>query len=218
LDKNGEKYHIPKGNFETHVVPLFLICVHLYDIGELKHLEHVKSYKDINDDIFKAFLFNYVISNKEGEPKKKLEELNYFYTEMCNNPKKYIHEYSPKNLLVHLRERGIKVFFATNGPFEFAQFILEYHLGPNYMDYFDFGCFYAKKPGFFTDPNKEAFFIDTSIYNNKTLPSFNYTHLSDPNFLEKLKQKKAIIGGSYKICEEYFKSVLNKEKVNLFSS
>ena len=47
LDIKGESYQIVKGNFEVHVIPLFLICVDLYDMGDLKYLNHISDYKVI---------------------------------------------------------------------------------------------------------------------------------------------------------------------------
>jgi HAD superfamily 5'-nucleotidase-like hydrolase len=214
FETRGANYQVILGNFEYHVIPLYLICVHLYDNGHMKNLDRINNYKVIYDDILDALIFNYNLYDSETNTVKSIRETGFFFPEFTSKPEKYIYDYSAKEMLKHLKSKGIGVFFATNSFFEFADFIMRHIIGEDYLDYFDLGIFYAKKPGFFHEGcDAEGYFPDLKISDNKTRPGIKSADLKDENIFYKLINKKTIIEGSYKIVENFYQISKNKENL-----
>jgi HAD superfamily 5'-nucleotidase-like hydrolase len=211
----GDNYHYIFGNFELHVVPLFLLCVHLYDTSrDLFKNTKVTSYSDLCKDVFEALVFNYHLYDEKTNTVGDFRTSGYYFPEIYNNPKKYLNDYSAKNLLKHLREKGIYLFFATNSFYEYADFIMKNTIGEDYHDYFDLGFYWAKKPKFFESGNNHAFHIDLGKSDNKGSGFISDDLKNDKSLINIINEKKYFIEGSYQIVEEYFKQILNKENLS----
>jgi len=202
------------GNFEYHAIPLFLICVHLFDNGFMKHLERIKTYKTIFDDILDASMFNYNLIDPETNKIKSIKDSGYFFPEFAKNPKKYLYDYSAKEVLKHLKNKGIGVFFATNSFYEFAEVVMKNTIGEDYLEYFDLGVYFSKKPAFFDENStNKGYFPDVSIFDNKVQPGFIHEDLHNKIIFDKLKEGKTFIEGNYKMVEKFFSKIKNKENL-----
>ena len=111
-----ESYYFNKGNFEYHLVPLVLICVHYFDQGILKN---ITSYNQIRDDLFESLVFSFKLKDEFSD----FSNSGYYFPEIAKNPEKYLYKYSARNLLEQIRKKGIKIFFATNSYMTYAEFI-----------------------------------------------------------------------------------------------
>ena len=193
-----EDYYINIDCFQPQNLAIFLVCVDLFDKGELK----IKEYKDIIDHTLDAMNYNYGIKSFED-----FSKFGYYFPEIYKHPELYLYKYNCENLLDYLRKKGKKLFFATNSNYSYSHYILEYTMGSNYHDYFDL-CFYKScKPGFFQDPkrnNSKCFF-----YDDKT--EFSCTELNDEIYKKISDGNKILSGGSYVLIENYFKKLLNKK-------
>jgi HAD superfamily 5'-nucleotidase-like hydrolase len=209
FDRKGENYHLVFGNFEYHVIPLFLICVNLYDSGILKD-ERIINYKVIFDDIMESLFFNYNLYDTKANTIKRLCDTGYFFPEFLKNPQLYLHPYSAKELLIHLRSKGKGIFFATNSFFEFADLIMKHTIGEDYLDYFDLAIYYSQKPDFFTEEKgKEAFFLNMKNSDQQEKPGIKPDDLENENIYQKVKKEKILNQGSYKVVESFFKKFNN---------
>jgi HAD superfamily 5'-nucleotidase-like hydrolase len=211
-DKKGENYHLIFGNFEYHVIPLYLICVNLYDSGILKN-ERINNYKTIFDDIMESLFFNYNLYDPQTNTIKRLCDTGYFFPEFLKNPQLYLHPYSAKEMLTHLRSKGKGVFFATNSFFEFADIIMKHTIGDDYLDYFDLGIYYSQKPDFFTEgKGKEAFFLNMNNSDQQEKPGIRPDDFANEVVYEKVKKEKILIQGSYKSVESFFTKFKNNSQ------
>lgn len=194
------KYYFSKNNFELEIIPLFLLCVQLFD--EKKTPAEVNSYKIIQEHIFESIFFNFSLNDTHAN----CNESGYFYKTLFDDAKKYFFtDYNAKHMLTKLREKGKKIFFATNSYWTYADFVLKNTIGNDYMDYFDLGFYYSKKPGFFSEDLNES----KCMFYDKT-PVYAITN----DIYERINQgEKKLIGGSYKLVEDYFKRVLSKASI-----
>jgi hypothetical protein len=201
----GNNYHSILSNFEYHAIPIFLMCVHLLEIGTFKMTES-EPYKKIFEDILEAAVFNYNLYDAENKRVMNMSESKgYFFHEFEKNPKKYLLDYSPKELLIHLRNKGVQVFFATNSFYEFADLIMRNTIGDDYLDYFDLAIYYSQKPSFFYSDNKaKAYFPDLSKKDHKG-DAITEENLKEEKNFERLKKEKTLIEGSYHVVEEFFR-------------
>jgi len=207
----SRNHHSILSNFEYHVIPIFLICVHLYEIGSFK-LEDSEPFKKIFSDILEAFLFNYSLYNAEEKRILKMSESKgYFFPELDKNLKKYLVDYSAKELLMHLRSKGVQIFFSTNSYYEHADVILRETIGEDYLSYFDLAVYDSQKPSFFyKDSVSPAYFPDFSVPDHKG-QIVTSDSLKDEAIYKRLKSEKTLIGGSYKIVEEFFLKKTQKD-------
>ena len=100
-----EDYYINIDSFQPQNLPLFLVCVDLFDKGELK----IKEYEDIIKHLLDGMNFNYAIKSFED-----FSNFGYYFPEIYNNPELYLYKYNCEELLDKLRKKGKKIFFATN--------------------------------------------------------------------------------------------------------
>jgi hypothetical protein len=132
----SEDYCYLVGNFESHVIPLFMFCIHLYDEGKIKFDNedvNINNYKRIFEDVLQAFTFNYNLLDDQNKI-LSFKDKGYFYPEFYKNPKKYLYDYSAKELLTYLKNKGLNIFFATNSFYEYGDFILRNSIGEvNYI-------------------------------------------------------------------------------------
>ena len=135
-------YYITKGNFEYHLVPLFLICVEALDKNLINEN---KTYLKIKEDLWESLTFNFKLKDRFEDYSKS----GYYFTEIAKNPEKYIFNYKAFDLLKLLKKKGFKIFFCTNSFFSYGDFIIKNSIGNEYKNIFDLGFWYSKKPLFF---------------------------------------------------------------------
>ena len=189
-------------SFQPQNVALFLICVNLFDKGELNI---IKDYEDIIKNIGDGMNFNYKINSFED-----FSTFGYYFPEIYKHPELYLYtKYNCEALLDKLRKKGKKLFFATNSNYSYSHYILEKVLGENYHDYFDL-CFYKScKPGFFQDPkesNPKCYF-----YNDQQ--EISCTEMSDDTYKKIYEGNHILTGGSYVLVEHFFQKMLNKNEL-----
>lgn len=195
-------YYLNLDSFQPQNLPIFLLCVDLFDKGELKV---VKEYNDIIKHILEGIDFNYRIKSFED-----FSTFGYYFPEIYKNPELYLYsKYNCDTLLEKLRQKGKKIFFATNSNYSYSHYILEKVMGENYHNYFDL-CFYKScKPGFFIDPKESK----PKCYFYKDQTELSCTELSDETYSKILNGNKILTGGSYVLVENYFKKMLNKKEL-----
>ena len=187
-------------SFMPQNLPLFLVCVDLFDKGELK----IKEYEDIIKHLLDAMNYNYAIKSFED-----FSKFGYYFPEIYNHPELYLYKYNCEELLDKLRKKGKKIFFATNSNYSYSHYILEKTMGENYHNYFDL-CFYKScKPGFFQDPKKN----NSKCYFFHEKEEFSCIELGDEIYKKILNGNKILTGGSYVLVENYFKKMLNKNNI-----
>ena len=196
-----EDYYINIDSFQPANLPLFLVCVDLYDKGELKAIQ---KYEDIITHLSDAMTYNYAVKSFED-----FSTFGYYCPEIYNHPELYLYKYNCESLLDKLRKKGKKIFFATNSNYSYSHYILEKTMGDNYHNYFDL-CFYkCGKPVFFQDPKKSGskcfFFHDQK--------EVSCTELNDETYKKILNGEKILTGGSYILVENYFKKILKKKNI-----
>lgn len=196
-----EDYYMNIDSFQPQNLSVFLVCVDLYDKGELKV---INQYKDILTDINDAMTFNYAIKSFED-----FSTFGYYFPEIYNHPELYLYKYNCEDLLDKLRKKGKKIFFATNSNYSYSHYILGKTMGDNYHNYFDL-CFYKScKPGFFQDPKKAN--SKCCFFHEKK--EFSCTELDDEIYKKILDGNKILTGGSYVLVENFFKKLLNKKDI-----
>ena len=187
-------------SFMPQNLPLFLVCVDLFDNGQLK----IKEYEDIIKHLLDAMNYNYAIKSFED-----FSKFGYYFPEIYNHPELYLYKYNCEELLDKLRKKGKKIFFATNSNYSYSHYILGKTMGENYHNYFDL-CFYKScKPGFFQDPKKS----NSKCYFFHEKEELSCTELDDETYKKILNGNKILTGGSYILVENYFKKMLNKNNI-----
>ena len=189
-------------SFQPQNVALFLICVDLFDKGELNI---IKDYEDIIKNIGDGMNFNYKINSFED-----FSTFGYYFPEIYKHPELYLYtKYNCEALLDKLRKKGKKLFFATNSNYSYSHYILEKVLGENYHDYFDL-CFYKScKPGFFQDPNES----NPKCYFYNDQQEISCTEMSDDTYKKIYEGNHILTGGSYVLVEHFFQKMLNKNEL-----
>jgi HAD superfamily 5'-nucleotidase-like hydrolase len=196
-----EDFYINIDSFQPQNLALFMVCVDLFDKGELKT---IKIYEDIITHIIDAMNYNYAIKSFED-----FSKFGYYFPEIYNHPELYLYQYNCENLLDYLRKKGKKLFFATNSNYSYSHYILEKTMGENYHNYFDL-CFYKScKPGFFQDPKKS----NSKCFFHHDQKEFSCTELNDETYKKISEGEKILTGGSYVLVENYFKKMLNKTNI-----
>ena len=195
-----DDYYINIDSFQPQNLALFLVCVDLFDKGELKIKEYEYILKHIND----AMNYNYAIKSFDD-----FSKFGYYFPEIYNHPELYLYKYNCEDLLDKLRKKGKKIFFATNSNYSYSNYILEKTMGKNYDNYFDL-CFYKScKPGFFQDPKKN----NSKCYFFQDKEEFSFINLDDETYKKILNGNKILTGGSYVLVENYFKKMLKKNSI-----
>ena len=195
-------FYLNIDSFQPQNLSIFLVCVDLFDKGELKA---IKEYEDIIKHILEGMNYNYNIKSFDD-----FSTFGYYFPEIYKHPELYLYtKYNCEELLDKLRKKGKKLFFATNSNYSYSHYILEKVLGENYHNYFDL-CFYKScKPGFFIDPKESK----PKCYFYKDQTELSCTELSDETYSKILNGNKILTGGSYVLVENYFKKMLNKKEL-----
>lgn len=97
---------------------------------------------------------------------------------------------------LQLRQMGKKLFLVSNNFQSFGEKMLEFSIGKNFRDYFDFLIFEAQKPKFM-EAKEEIEFTE-----------FNSGRIIDVNMIEKLK---IVNGGNLAILNDYFRERLKSD-------
>ena len=195
-------YYLNIDSFQPQNLALFLVCVDLFDKGELTI---IKEYEDIIKHILDGMNYNYCIKSFED-----FSTFGYYFPEIYKHPELYLYtKYNCEELLDKLRKKGKKIFFATNSNYSYSHYILEKVMGNNYHNYFDL-CFYKScKPGFFQDPkesNSKCYF-----YNDQS--EISCTEMTDDIYTKISEGNKILTGGSYVLVEHYFQKMLKKQNL-----
>ena len=195
-----DDFYLNIDSFQPQNLAMFLVCVDLFDKGELK----IKEYEDIITHICDAMNYNYAIKSFED-----FSTFGYYFPEIYNHPELYLYKYNCEELLDKLRKKGKKIFFATNSNYSYSHYILEKTMGENYHNYFDL-CFYKScKPGFFQDPKKS----DSKCFFFNDKKQISCIELSDEIYKKISEGNKIFTGGSYVLVENYFKKMLKKKNL-----
>ena len=197
-----DDFYLNMDSFQPQNLPIFLICVDLFDKGELNV---INNYGDIIKHLLDGMNFNYSIKSFED-----FSTFGYYFPEIYKHPELYLYtKYNCEELLDKLRKKGKKIFFATNSNYSYSHFILEKVMGENYHNYFDL-CFYKScKPGFFMDPKE----TNPKCFYYKDQTELSCTELNEDTYNKILNGNKILTGGSYVLVENYFKKMLNKKEL-----
>ena len=196
----NEDFYMIIENFHIQNVPLYMICVDLFDNGELKI---INNYKDIIIHIMEAVNFSFYIKMFADS-----SNFGYIFPEIHKYPNLYLVNNNCEQLLIKLREKGKKLFLVTNSNHSYSNFILESILGKNYDQYFDLCFFKSSKPSFFQDPNNtnaKCFFLDKT--------EFSCAELNDEVYLKIKNGNKKLSGGSYFLVEKFYEKMLDKKDI-----
>jgi HAD superfamily 5'-nucleotidase-like hydrolase len=196
--------------FEFHLIPIYLFCIELYEDGLLPN---VTSYQQVMNDINESLTYNFGLMDTEKSILKKIDSSGYFFPEIYKNPKKYLHPYNAKDLLIYLKSLGKGVFIVTNSYHEYADFILRNTVGEDYLDYIDLCFYFSKKPSFFKTGLSNGYILGLDKPDRRGL---NVTHScikGNDEIYQSLRKNKVLIEGNYKLIEEFYQREFGKEKV-----
>ena len=196
----NDNFYMIIDNFHSQNLALFMICVDLFDNGELKI---INNYKDIIIHIIEGMNYCFYIKAFEDS-----SNFGYIFPEIFKNPEIYLDSNNSEKLLIKLKEKGKYLFFATNSNYSYSNFILEKTIGKNYDKYFDLCFFKSSKPNFFQKSKEldlKCFFLDKS--------EFSCNELSDEIYNKIKNGNKKLSGGSYYLVEKYFEKLLSKTDI-----
>ena len=180
-----------------------MICVDLFDKNELKGAG-ANSYRDIITHIIEGMNYSFGI-----KPFEDFSNFGYIFPEIKKHPELYLQKNNIEELLIKLKKKQKKLFFATNSNYSYSNFILEKIIGSDYDKYFDL-CFYkSSKPSFFEEgkiTNSKCFFLDETFF------SCEYINEEEIDRIKSGNENKKLSGGSYYLVEKYYEKVLNKNK------
>ena len=198
----NESFYMNMDNFHSQDLPLFMICVDLFDAGKLKTI-NITNYLYIIKHIFEGINYNFHVGMFED-----FSNLGYIFPQINKFPELYLSNNNYQTLLINLKEKGKKLFFATNSNYSYSNFILGKTLGSDYDKYFDLCIYKSSKPGFFKSQNKEGakcYFLDKS--------EFNCNELNDEVYHKIINGNKNLSGGSYVLVEKFYEKMLNKKDI-----
>lgn len=199
-----DSYYLNKCNFEPHIIPLYQLCVHYFDKGEIKG---AKDYEQMKNDIFESMFFSF----KPKDAFADFKASGFYFPEIAKHPDLYLFKkYNSAGLLKKLRDKGIKIFFATNSYYTYSDFIMRNTIGEDFEKYFDVGSYLSKKPLFFEkDGEKKGV---KCYFKDKT--NIPISKMDDETY-KKLAKEKIFIEGNYEVIENFFKKELKKDKLNI---
>ena len=198
----NESFYVNMDNFHSQNLPLFMICVDLFDAGNLKDI-NINNYKNILMNIFEGINYNFHVGMFED-----FSKVGYYFPQINKSPELYLSNNNCQELLIKLKEKGKHLFFATNSNYSYSNFILGKIMGEDYDKYFDLCIYKSSKPDFFKNPNKEGakcYFLDKS--------EFNCNELNDEIYHKIINGNKNLSGGSHFLVEQFFEKMLNKKDI-----
>ena len=199
----NESFYINIDNFHSQNLPLFMICVDLFDAGDLKNI-NINNYKNIILHIFEGINYNFHVGMFEN-----FSNFGYIFPQINKFPELYLSNNNCEKLLIKLKEKGKKLFLATNSNYSYSNFILGKTIGKDYDKYFDICIYKSSKPDFFKNPNEKGtkcYFLDQS--------EFNCNELNDDIYHKIINGNKNLSGGSYFLIEKFYEKMLNKKDIN----
>lgn len=124
-------------HFSTGGTLVWLALVELVKLGKF----NIESYSALGDLLYQGARLNYSVTSNSD-----------FYLEFYKNPQLYIEKASVslKEKLIEAKNKGKKLAIVTNGPSEYANYIMDYSFGVDWHSIFDAYVYSAGKPEFFT--------------------------------------------------------------------
>eukprot|EP00794_Sanderia_malayensis_P000515 gene515-1164_t len=176
-------------------MPIGVLCARIVDIKD-QNKEKISVY-DFWSDMIEA------LSNSFG-PMCFTEHTGYFFSTISENADKYIKK-CPREVvkwLKSLKEAGKITFLLTQSHAAYTKFLMEYSIGNDWMDLFDFVLTDAKKPDFFKiGTNLRPFLaLDGEIYSRP---------------VEQLERKTCYAHGNAGILEGTAKRILGKDSIKV---
>ena len=153
VDNIGMDYRIFENFFDMPIMMSLARLIDLVDAGQVRD----RKYSDICTDVYKAAGHTYNPSHFE-------KDLGGFFPDFKRNPSKYLHKCSDdvKAWLKSLRASGKTLFIATSSYNDFASLVLQYTIGDDWRDYFDFLFTFARKPGFFKHDERQFYIVENT--------------------------------------------------------
>lgn len=193
--------------YAASIVPLLAQIVSCKTLQKFEVLNE-KNYYDIMNDVNAAHDYNYNI--EDIETFKKNDYHGFFYPKLLTEPRHYVHKTSQVLIerLKKLKERGIKIFLASNNHYEVAVKLMTEAIGKDWIDMFDFVIFNARKPKFFSSNIELPVFLD-----------FQRKIVEDPNEAfsgAKKGEEKVLIGGHAEYLNQYLRGNVKKDFKILF--
>jgi HAD superfamily 5'-nucleotidase-like hydrolase len=192
--------------YGTSLVPLVAQIVDLKARGTFEMLNK-RDYYQIMADVNEALDYNYGIADLEAF--RQADYRGYFYPKLLTEPRHYVNKTHPDVIdrLRKLKERGVKIFLASNNYFEVADLMMTEAMGPDWLNLFDFVIFNASKPKFFTSETPTAFL------------DLNRQPVADPTsvLLGKAEGlKKVLLGGHAEHINQFLQEHVRKDFKVLF--
>ena len=152
--RRSADYYISNTMLEAPAIGVYCLGVELIECGRLD-----LSKEDLIKQVLNCFEFNFNQVDDEGHP-FDISTTGYFFPAVYDDPAKFFVKCNYTDKLKELMNLGKTVFIATNSNYYYGKFVLEYILGENYADYFNFICYFAAKPAFFYDKNRVGYLIN----------------------------------------------------------
>ncbi|OQR72517.1 5'-nucleotidase domain-containing protein 1-like [Tropilaelaps mercedesae] len=174
--------------FTVGTIYLLMEIIDAMDSGKVSSKDYAKPYKDF----FEGYCMMY---RREAFQ----EHTGYFFSEMRVNTEAMLHKCTPEILkwLKHLRSEGMKIVLITSSNADYAEMLLNYIIGTNWMDYFDSVVTWARKPIFWTQPNRVFY----SVKDHR-----------EADVVGVLKKKTVYAQGSYRRLNELLKQLTSKQR------
>jgi HAD superfamily 5'-nucleotidase-like hydrolase len=188
-------------------VPILAQIVSLKNSGKFPILNE-KTYYNIIADIFEGNEFNFAIPSIENFYKKEFS--GFFFPKFLSEPRHYIHKCSKEMLekLKILKSKGIKIFIVSNAYYQVADMMMREAVGLDWLDYFDFVSYHARKPSFFNNNDNPPLFTN--------IKGDSITNFDEFMNKEKTGDEKVVIGGHAHYINSYMRTQIKKEFKILF--
>ena len=186
--------------FDSVKVPVIAHGIDLMESGVITG----KSNLDFANDIYACVLRQYAHYNQENV--YKIGQYGQYFPAVCEDPLKYI-QYQPelRDSLQELKDRGVRLFLATNSHTESMDLIMETTLGENWKSLFDFQLAYCCKPSFFF--NKTPFYSIDEKASNMKGPA-----IEDASQLE---MGNVYLQGNGLMLHQFYQKLLGKDQVRV---
>lgn len=181
-------FHCFGDYFTVGTIYLLMKIVDAKDAGKIASQDYAKPYRDF----FEGYSKMYSRENFQ-------EHTGYFFPEVKTNTSKMLYQCTPKMLewLKQLRFDGMKIVVITSSNADYAEMMLRYCIGNNWMDYFDSVVTWARKPGFWTQPERMFY----TVKNNR-----------EGDMIGSLKDKTVYAQGSCNKLNQLLKQLTGKDQ------
>ncbi|KAK2163909.1 hypothetical protein LSH36_72g03100 [Paralvinella palmiformis] len=190
VDNIGERFRIFENFFD---IPGSLLCARLVDLADreapivVNQSRKYSFFKDVIDAYNDAY-HHTQYDKHQGR----------YFPPFKTETEKFLQKCSQdvKDWLKRLRKDGRKTFIMTSSFVDFASYTMEFVLGSDWKEYFDYFLFLAKKPSFFSG-NRNFFRIDG---------------ISECEHLQEIKDGQFVTQGNHKTFIESLSKAVGKEK------